>query len=111
MRQWVFVETVDHVLGGGQSSSGGNELATFPPGGPGLDSYPRDVDVLADGVEYIEQESRPVLDRATVAVGAHVGPWVEELADQIIETRLKLDTVEIGPHRVGSRGAKAADRL
>jgi hypothetical protein len=90
VRQRVFVETVGHVLGGGQCVSGGNEFTAFNPGRPGLDAHPTDTDALTDGIEHLEQQARPVLDRAAVGVCARIGARVEELADQIVESRLKL---------------------
>ena len=51
---------------------------------------------LADAVEDLEQEPRPVLGGPAVPVGADVVPGVEELADQVAVGAVHLDAVEAG---------------
>src|SRR3984957_4873512 len=48
------------------------------------------------GLWDLEQESRPVLDRAAIGVGASVGAGLDELIEQIAIGGVDLDAVEIG---------------
>ena len=68
-------------------------------------------DALAHGLADLAQEPQPVLERATVGVGAGVGVRGEELGGQVVEARADLDAVDAAGRRVGGRLAVAVDHL
>ena len=48
----------------------------------------------ADGPQDVNEESRPVLDRAAPTVGARVHRWGQELVDQVTVSGVQFDAVE-----------------
>ena len=51
---------------------------------------------LHQGLRDLEQQSRAVLDRAAMGVGAPVGAGLDELIEQIAVGGVDLDAIEIG---------------
>ena len=60
----------------------------------------------AAGVHHLGQETHPVLDGATVGVGAAVQAGAEELAEQVAMGGMQLDAVEPGRLRTPSGGSE-----
>ena len=56
--------------------------------------------VVADGLEHLASQAKPVLDRAAIIVVAQIGAVAQELVDQIAVGAVDLDAVEAGRDRI-----------
>src|SRR3981189_1301928 len=54
----------------------------------------------ASPLAHCEQQPRPVLDRAAIAIGTPVGARIDELIEQIAVGAMDLDALEAGAQRV-----------